>query len=72
MKKTKKNILLILFSLCVFLCFAINFSSSNLSSSVLGDNDDIQIQINQKNMNVLLLSQNRMSKKLFYHNSEAI
>ena len=25
------------------------FSSSNLSSSVLGDNDDIQIQINQKN-----------------------
>ncbi len=49
MKKPKKSILLILFSLCIFLWFAINFSSSNLSSSVLGDNDDIQIQINQKN-----------------------
>ena len=40
------------------------FSSSNLSSSVLGDNDDIQIQINQKNNERVALIAEQAEQKI--------
>lgn len=63
MKRNKKNIVLFLCLACIFVWLIAWLSSSSLSSSILGDQTDIQYQIDQKNNERLQLVAEQDEKK---------